>query len=95
MEGRKTKGRPRQIWEDYVKIGVTEVGGSGERGREVRGRGDGSETGSAKEGEENKKSTTNIDACFAPDCRDKKESNKWRFVCKQNATVRTRCLQIG
>ena len=35
-----------------MKRGVTEVGGSGERGREIWGRGDGSETGRVKELEE-------------------------------------------
>ena len=39
------------------------------------GRGDGSETGRVKEGDE-KKSTTRIDACFTPNFRDKEESNK-------------------
>ena len=50
--------------------------GCGERGREISGRGDGSETGRVKEGEENKKLTTTIDVCFTSDFMDKQESNK-------------------
>ena len=38
VEGKKTKGRPRRRWEDYVKRGVTEVGGGVENeGERYRG----------------------------------------------------------
>ena len=66
VEGRKTKGRPRRSWEEYVKRGVREVGGEWRTRARYMGE------GRVKE-EENQKSTTSIDACFSP---DKEESNK-------------------